>query len=122
MTNEEAIKRCKELISQDKDVVLTYNAHMKAVIQPYFVDAIEKAIEALEKAEKYRLHDLIKDPNDLPNDGDTVMGISASKNEYTDIFIYHKDNDWTWEYRDYHAMYAQKIIAWKYIELFERGE
>ena len=76
------------------------------------------AIEALEKADKYRWHDLRKSPDDLPEDN----GYGCS--EYVLVMI--GTPEWnSWEQAYYHhgkrlwSTYEQNVFAWRYIEPFE---
>ena len=77
------------------------------------------AIKALEKADKYRWHDLRKNPDDLP---EAIGGSYVS--EYVFVMIgtpgwnncewaYYKHNHKEW------STYEQNIYAWRYIEPFE---
>ena len=77
------------------------------------------AIKALEKADKYKWHDLRKNPDDLP---EAIGGSYVS--EYVFVMIgtpgwnncewaYYKHNHKEW------STYEQNIIAWRYIEPFE---
>ena len=83
-----------------------------------FDDAIYTAIEALEKADKYRWHDLRKNPDDLPEaDGN-------SESEYVLAMI--GTPEWnSWEQAYYHhgkrlwSTYDQNVFAWRYIEPFK---
>ena len=86
-----------------------------------FDDAIYTAIEALEKADKYRWHDLRKNPDDLPEDN------GYGKSEYVLVMIGTPEwNDWEQAY--YHhgkrlwSTYEQNVFAWRYIEPFEEEE
>ena len=86
-----------------------------------FDDAIYMAIEALEKADKYRWHDLRKNPDDLPEaDGN-------SESDYVLVMI--GTPEWnSWEQAYYHhgkrlwSTYEQDVFAWRYIEPFEEEE
>ena len=80
------------------------------------------AIKALEKADKYRWHDLRKNPDDLP---EAIGGSYVS--EYVLVMIgtpgwnncewaYYKHNHKEW------STYEQNIYAWRYIEPFEEEE
>ena len=80
------------------------------------------AIKALEKADKYRWHDLRENPDDLP---EAIGGSYVS--EYVFVMIgtpgwnncewaYYKHNHKEW------STYEQNIIAWRYIEPFEEEE
>ena len=86
-----------------------------------FDDAIYTAIEALEKADKYRWHDLRKNPDDLPEaDGN-------SESDYVLVLI--GTPEWnSWEQAYYHhgkrlwSTYDQNVFAWRYIEPFKEEE
>ena len=79
------------------------------------------AIEALEKANKYRWHDLRKNPDDLPEaDGN-------SESDYVLVMI--GTPEWnSWEQAYYHhdkklwSTYEQNVFAWRYIEPFKEEE
>ena len=83
--------------------------------------AIKISIEALEKADKYRWHDLRKNPDDLPEaDGN-------SESDYVLVMI--GTPEWnSWEQAYYHhgkrlwSTYEQNVFAWRYIEPFEGEE
>ena len=76
------------------------------------------AIKALEKADKYRWHDLRKNPDDLPEaDGN-------SESDYVLVLI--GTPEWnSWEQAYYHhdkklwSTYEQNVFAWRYIEPFK---
>lgn len=79
-------------------------------------------IDALEKADKYRWHDLRENPDDLP---EAIGGSYVS--EYVFVMIgtpgwnncewaYYKHNHKEW------STYEQNIIAWRYIEPFKEEE
>lgn len=85
------------------------------------VEAWNMAIKALEKADKYRWHDLRKNPDDLPE------AIGDSESEYVLIMI--GTPEWnSWEQAYYHhgkrlwSTYEQNVFAWRYIEPFEEEE
>ena len=87
-----------------------------------FDDAIYMAIEALEKADKYRWHDLRKNPDDLP---EAIGG--GYESEYVLVMI--GTPEWnSWEQAYYHhgkrmwSTYEQNVFAWRYIEPFEEEE
>ena len=79
------------------------------------------AIKALEKADKYRWHDLRKNPDDLPEaDGN-------SESDYVLVMI--GTPEWnSWEQAYYHhgkrlwSTYEQNVFAWRYIEPFKEEE
>lgn len=80
------------------------------------------AIKALEKANKYRWHDLRKNPDDLP---EAIGG--GYESEYVLVMI--GTPEWnSWEQAYYHhgkrlwSTYEQNVFAWRYIEPFEEEE
>ena len=81
----------------------------------------EVCLKALEKADKYRWHDLRKNPDDLPEaDGN-------SESEYVLVMI--GTPEWnSWEQAYYHhgkrlwSTYEQNVFAWRYIEPFEENK
>ena len=109
MTNEEAIKAIK----------------CSCNYPPKYTrlrEALDMAIEALEKSDKYRWHDLRKNPNDLP---EAIGG--GYESEYVLAMI--GTPEWnSWEQAYYHhgkrlwSTYEQNVFAWRYIEPFEEGE
>ena len=77
------------------------------------------AIKALEKADKYRWHDLRKNPDDLP---EAIGG--GYESDYVLVMI--GTPEWnSWEQAYYHhgkrlwSTYEQNVFAWRYIEPFE---
>ena len=77
------------------------------------------AIKALEKADKYRWHDLRKNPDDLP---EAIGGSYVS--EY--VFVMFGTPGWNnceWAYYKHNhkewSTYEQNIIAWRYVEPFK---
>ena len=111
MMNKEAIEQFKERLA-----ITDYRQQI-----PEYYEAIEMAVEALEKADKYKWHDLRKNPDDLPEaDGN-------SESEYVLVMI--GTPEWnSWEQAYYHhgkrlwSTYEQNVFAWRYIELFEEEE
>ena len=84
--------------------------------------AFEEAIKALEKADKYRWHDLRKNPDDLP---EAIGG--GAESEYVLVMI--GTPEWnSWEQAYYHhgkrlwTTYEQNVFAWRYIEPFKGEE
>ena len=125
MTNEEAIKMFKAIIIAEIDR-LPY--HYDAEVGEYVYDDISKFNEllqlnkivskALEKADKYRWHDLRKNPDDLPEDN------GYGKSQYVLVMI--GTPEWnSWEQAYYHhgkkmwSIYEQNVFAWRYIEPFK---
>ena len=87
-----------------------------------FDDAIYTAIEALEKADKYRWHDLRKNPDDLP---EAVDG--GYESEYVLVMIGTPEwNSWEQAYYKHDkrmwSTYDQNVFAWRYIEPFKEEE
>ena len=79
------------------------------------------AIKALEKADKYRWHDLMKNPDDLPEDNgygksEYVLVMIGTPEWYSCEWAYYRHNHKEW------STYEQNIIAWRYIEPFEEEE
>ena len=108
MTIKEAIEQFKERLA-----ITDYRQQI-----PEYYEAIEMAVEALEKADKYRWHDLRKNPDDLPEDN------GYGKSEYVLVMI--GTPEWySWEQAYYHhgkrlwTTYEQNVFAWRYIEPFE---
>ena len=127
MTNEEAIKMFKAIIIAEIDR-LPY--HYDEEVDYYVYDDTSKVDEllqlnkivskALKKADKYKWHDLRKNPDDLPEDN----GYGCS--EYVLVMI--GTPEWnSWEQAYYHhgkrlwSTYEQNVFAWRYIEPF-KGE
>ena len=127
MTNQEAIKMFKSIIIAEIDR-LPY--HYDEEVDYYVYDDTSKVDEllqlnkivskALKKADKYRWHDLRKNPDDLPEaDGN-------SESDYVLVLI--GTPEWnSWEQAYYHhgkrlwSIYEQNVFAWRYIEPF-KGE
>ena len=86
------------------------------------LEAWHMAIKALEKADKYRWHDLRKNPDDLP---EAIGGSYVS--EYVLVMIGTPGwNNYEWAYYKHNhkewSTYEQNIFAWRYIEPFEEEE
>ena len=85
------------------------------------LEAWHMAIKALEKADKYRWHDLRKNPDDLPE------AYGNSESDYVLVMI--GTPEWNnWEQAYYHhgkqmwSTYEKNVFAWRYIEPFEEEE
>ena len=108
MTNKEAIEQFKERLA-----ITDYRQQI-----PEYYEAIEMAVEALEKADKYRWHDLRKNPDDLPEaDGN-------SESDYVLVLIGTPEwNSWEQAYYSHNAKmwstYDQSVFAWRYVEPFK---
>ena len=103
MTNEEAIEMFKTI----------------SIVEILKLNKI--VIDALEKADKFRWHDLRKNPDDLPEDN------GYGKSEYVLVMI--GTPEWnSWEQAYYHhdkklwSTYEQNVFAWRYIEPFKEEE
>ena len=112
MTIKEAIEQFKERLA-----ITDYRKQI-----PEYYEAIEMAVEALEKADKYRWHDLRENPDDLP---EAIGG--GYESEYVLVMIGIPEwNHWEWAY--YHhdkklwSTYEQNVFAWRYIEPFKEEE
>ena len=126
MTNEEAIKMFKAIIITEIDR-LPY--HYDAEVDYYVYDDTSRVDEllqlnkivskALEKADKYRWHDLRKNPDDLPeaigdeyeSDYVLVMIGTPEWNDWEQAYYHHGKRLW--------STYERDVFAWRYIEPFE---
>ena len=75
-------------------------------------------IDALEKADKYRWHDLRKNPDDLPEDNgygksEYVLVMIGTPEWYSCEWAYYSHNAKMW------SIYEQNVFAWRYIEPFK---
>ena len=112
MTNKEAIERIERNICTHMDMCGYRDCENCEV---------ELAIKALEKADKYRWHDLRKNPDDLPEaDGNSesdyvlVMIGTPEWNSWEQAYYHHGKRLWT--------TYEQNVFAWRYIEPFKEEE
>ena len=119
MTNEEAIKMFKDIIMAEIDRI---PSHCGVDRIDEILELNKIVIDALEKADKYRWHDLRKNPDDLP---EAIGGSYVS--EYVLVMI--GTPEWnSWEQAYYHhgkklwSTYEQNVFAWRYIEPFEEEE
>ena len=109
MTNEEAKTRMENLIYLYRPLGSSLEAWIMA-------------IKALKKADKYRWHDLRKNPDDLPeaigggyeSDYVLVMIGTPEWNSWEQAYYHHGKKLWT--------TYEQNVFAWRYIEPFKEGE
>lgn len=108
MTNKEAIEQFK------KRLAITF--YRKQI--PEYYEAIEMAVDSLEKADKYRWHDLRKNPDDLPEDNgygesDYVLVLAGcfEWNHCEWACYSHSAKKW--------STYVQEVFAWRYVEPFE---
>ena len=129
MTNKEAIEMFKAIIMAE---IYRLPHHYDSEVDDDVYDDISRVDEllqlnkivskALEKADKYRWHDLRKNPDDL---AEAVGGGYGS--EYVLVMI--GTPEWnSWEQAYYHhdkklwSTYDQNVFAWRYIEPFEEEE
>ena len=122
MTNEEAKTKFKDILMAEIERIPThYDAEVDVDIYDDTV-RIEEILElnkivcgALEKADKYRQHDLKKNPSDLPRIinryGESDYVFVKTKSCDMEIAYYSYIKKW-WSIDDY-------VVAWRYIELFE---
>ena len=126
MTNEEAIEMFKTIMMAEIDRL---PHHYDEEVDDDVYDDISMIDEllqlnkivskALKKANKYRWHDLRKNPDDLPE----AVG-DGYESEYVLVMI--GTPEWnSWEQAYYHhgkrlwSTYEQDVFAWRYIEPFE---
>ena len=129
MTNKEAIEMFKAIMMAEIERI---PSHYDAEVDDDVYDNTSKVNEilklnkivskALEKADKYRWHDLRKNPDDLP---EAIGG--GDESEYVLVMI--GTPEWnSWEQAYYHhgkrvwSTYDQNVFAWRYIEPFEEEE
>ena len=129
MTNEEAIKMFKDIIMAEIDRL---PHHYDEEVGEDVYDSTSKVNEllqlnkivskALKKADKYKWHDLRKNPDDLPE----AIG-DGYESEYVLVMI--GTPEWnSWEQAYYHhgkkmwSTYEQNVFAWRYIEPFEENK
>lgn len=112
MTNKEAIEQFKER--------LAITDCRKQI--PEYYEAMEMAVDALKKADKYRWHDLRKNPDDLPE------GDEYGKSDYVLVMIGTPEWDhcelvyYNYKRRAWSSLYENNVFAWRYIELFNEGK
>lgn len=128
MTNKEAIEMFKTIMMAE---IERLPFHYDAEVDEDVYDDTSKVNEilklnkivskALEKADKYRWHDLRKNPDDLPEaDGNSesdyvlVMIGTPEWNSWEQAYYHHDKKLWT--------TYEQNVFAWRYIEPFEEEE
>ena len=129
MMNEEAIKMFKAIIMAEIDRL---PHHYDEEVGEDVYDSTSKVDEllqlnkivskALKKADKYRWHDLRKNPDDLPEaDGN-------SESDYVLVMIGTLEwGDYEWAYYNHNTTMwstpfcVQNVCAWRYIEPF-KGE
>ena len=121
MTNKEAIIHIEQIRPKKCKMV---NGKLQGGFPDHGSDtgkAIDKAIEALEKANKYRWHDLSKNPDDLPEAdeygrSEFVFVMIGTPEWYSCEWAYYNHDKKEW------SIYEQDVFAWRYIEPFEEEE
>lgn len=129
MTNKEAIEMFKTIMMEE---IERLPFHYDAEVDENVYDSTNKVNEllqlnkivskALEKADKYRWHDLRKNPDDLPeaigggyeSDYVLVMIGTPEWNSWEQAYYKHDKQMW--------STYEQNVFAWRYIEPFEEEE
>lgn len=93
-------------------------------------EMIKEITEVLEKADKYRWHDLRKDPDDLPEEDHDYGHIFSDKvlvitEEYENQIVAYMNLTLNIWFNPIEEEYLEpdfgKVIAWKYIEPFEKS-
>ena len=129
MTNEEAIKMFKDIIMAEIDRL---PHHYDAEVNDDVYDNIDRideilelnkiVIKALEKADKYRWHDLRKNPDDLPegfeggDESEYVLAMIGTPewNSWEQAYYHHDKKMWSTC-----SLYEQNVFAWRYVEPFK---
>lgn len=109
MTNKEAIERIERNICTHIDWCDSKDCENCEV---------ELAIISLEEADKYRWHDLRKNPDDLPEAdeygrSEFVFVMIGTPEWYSCEWAYYHHDKKLW------SIYEQDVFAWRYIEPFE---
>lgn len=113
MTAAEAIKSLEVIKKDWNDYADNDDLYWKAVI---ILDSLDMAINALEKAEKYKWHDLRKDPTDLPEHNGKVNGKFAPYEVIYDERVLASCNH-GFEYWQGDGWFTSwKIIKWREID------
>ena len=129
MTNEEAIKMFKAIIMAEIDrLPHHYDAEVDDVVYDdtsrvnEFLQLNKIVSKALKKADKYRWHDLRKNPDDLPEAdeygcSEYVLAMIGTPEWDNHEWAYYNHNTRAWST----PFYEQNVFAWRYIEPF-KGE
>lgn len=108
MTNREAIKDIRRLCETCKTL------HADECNECFY----PLVIEALEKADKYRWHDLRKNPDDLPNRDCDLLAVRDCMGLHRQAPVNFSNGTW------FDCIFnetAEDIIAWREIEPFEEA-
>ena len=118
MTNEEAIEYIQCALAGGCSQICN-SKYRGDCTDELVIKALEIAVNALENADKYRKHDLRKDPNDLPKDAETVLTYELFDTGEKALIVhkirYFKDG----VFPKAGCELPGEIIAWKYFEPFE---
>ena len=121
MTNKDAIMHIEQIRPKKCKMV---NGKLQGGFPDHDSDtgkAIDRAIEALKKADKYKWHDLRKNPDDLPEAdeygcSEYVLAMTGTP-EWDDYeWAYYNHNTGIW------STYGQNVFAWRYIEPFKENK
>ena len=100
---------------------MTYKEAISVLRADYYhvdtQDAVDFAIEVLEKADKYRWHDLRRNPDDLPPKETEVLTYDG---DLYNLAIY--DHEYKHWYDSYEDMELRFVKAWRKIETFKEEE
>lgn len=83
------------------------------------IESMNTAIESLEKAEKYKWHDLRKGPKDLPHGKNVVLAFDGA--EYGVAVFYNSGIYHGWATSD-QDLEPSEIAAWREIEPFKEDD
>ena len=118
LTEAQAIDRIEEVmqILKVRQMCMDDPTHEDVVDYRERYRSLQMAVEALEKREKYKWHDLRVDPDDLPVHWEeilfgTVHGLLhiGAYDRTFELFIKFMDHS-------YVEMEKSEVVAWKYIE------
>lgn len=115
MTNKEKINEL-EWIYQNG-----FTNDLNIVGTDRILDAIRSGIDSLEKAEKYKWHDLRKNPEDLPEDGSYILTFHELLGRQC-YGICEYNNKQFEDGINPSCLIKESLIAWQYIEPFEEEE
>ena len=121
MTNKEAIVHIEEIRPKKCKMV---NGKLQGGFPDHDSDtgkAVDAAIKALKKSNKYRWHDLRKNPDDLPEAdeygcSEYVLAMTGTPEWDNHEWAYYNHNTRMW------STYVQNVFAWRYIEPFEENK
>lgn len=92
-----------------------------ALTRRMYTDDLERYCDELEKKqEKYRWHDLVKNPNDLPDINKPLDLCYVNTKEDTNKLEYssgYLDEYLVWDWFGFYE-HDLKIVAWRYVEEF----